>query len=226
MKKINYKRTIIYILIVTCIFFLKKSYFDSMSSSLSSIDIRSMLVLWGDNQFINLVWFVPILLEIYIIANCYFDKITSFNTRLKNRRRYINRTIINFLIYSIVIIIAIVLLQMIEIYIFTDYNFIIKFNDISFIIQYIIENILLIVSILLIALLIKNLMFSLIMIIIIIFLTLTSIISLTLISSELYYPFINLYLSNNYAIISALIIIIQLIAIKRIYLKRDIGGIE
>ena len=206
MKKINYKRTIIYILIVSCIFFLKKGYFDSMSSSLNSIDIRSMLVLWGDNQFINLVWFVPILLEIYIITNCYFDKITSFNTRLKNRRRYINRTIINFLIYSVVIIIAIVLLQMIEIYIFTDYNFIIKLSDISFIIQYIIENILLIVFILLIALLIKNLMFSLIMIIIIIFLALTAIISLTLISSELYYPFINLYLSNNYAIISALII--------------------
>lgn len=66
MKKINFINVIQYVVFLLAICFLKSLHSSSIGYDLS---VKDMLIYWEDNQFVNLIWFTPILLTIYILTS-------------------------------------------------------------------------------------------------------------------------------------------------------------
>ena len=74
--------------------------------------------------------------------------------------------------------------------------------------------------------LIKKLMYSLVVVIIITLVILTLTINLALIPNSIYIPFIDIYIGNSNFVLTAIIVLIETILIKKTYLNYDIGGME
>lgn len=226
MKRIDLGKLILYILVIICVCFLKKNYIYAISNDDGISFVKVVLAYWGSNQLVNLIWFLPIIFDIYVLSKKYFYRLIHFDLRYKNRRKYINFSLLSFIIESLLFVLLSVFCQLIIISLFMKNIFIGNFNDLFFILQFVIENVFLIVTIVLFSLIIKRLMYSLISIIIINFIILTSAINLSLISSQVYLPFINIYFGNNNYFITASIVLFEIIIIKKIYLHCDIGGME
>ena len=225
MKKIDIKKIIIYILVIIIICFLKKNYIYSIGNGEESF-IKDILVYWKDNQVVNIIWFLPIIYEIFVISKKYFYKLIYFDVRSKNRKKYIKKVLISFMIESFCFIFLLELSQLVIINFLIPNTIRINIDGLVFILKYVIENIFLIVEIIFVALLIKKLMYSIILILILNFLILISSMNLSLISTQIYIPFVNIYFESGSSLITMLIILIGIIMIKKIYLKYDIGGME
>ena len=226
MKKIDIKKIVIYVLVIICICFLKKNYIYSICNSDGTSLIKILLVYWSDNQLVNIIWFLPLLFGIFIILKKYFYKLNYFDLRFRNRKKYINNVLISLGIESFLIVLLTALCQLVIIFFLIPNIFNINFSDFLFLLNYTTENVFLIIEIMLIALITKKLMYSLIFVIIVNFITLVLTINLSLLSSQIYLPFINVYLGNNNSVVTILIILIELMIIKKIYLHYDIGGME
>ena len=70
MKKIDLKKIIVYLLIIMCFCLLKKNYIYGVSNGTVSF-VRFILAYWGENQLVNLIWFLPIMFEIYVLSKKY-----------------------------------------------------------------------------------------------------------------------------------------------------------
>ena len=225
MKKIDLKKIIVYLLIMMCFCLLKKNYIYGVSNGTVSF-VRFILAYWGENQLVNLIWFLPIMFEIYVLSKKYFYKLSHFDMRYRNRKKYVASVLLSFAIESFLFILAIAFAQLTIIGLFTQNKLAINFTDLVFVFQFIIENILLVFTIILFALLIKKLMYSLVVVIIITLVILTLTINLALIPNSIYIPFIDIYIGNSNFVLTAIIVLIETILIKKTYLNYDIGGME
>ena len=225
MKKIDLKKIIVYLLIIMCFCLLKKNYIYGVSNGTVSF-VRFILAYWGENQLVNLIWFLPIMFEIYVLSKKYFYKLSHFDMRYRNRKNYVASVLLSFAIESFLFILAIAFAQLTIIGLFTQNKLAINFTDLVFVFQFIIENILLVFTIILFALLIKKLMYSLVVVIIITLVILTLTINLALIPNSIYIPFIDIYIGNSNFVLTAIIVLIETILIKKTYLNYDIGGME
>ncbi len=226
MKKIDLKKIIIYILVIVIICFLKKNYIYAISTGEASTLVKDILIYWGDNQVVNIIWFLPIIFEIFVISKKYFYKLNSFDLRSKNRKKYIKKVLISFIVESFCFILALELSQLFIINFFIPNSLNINIDDLIFILKYVIENIFLIFEIMLVALLFKKLMYSIIFFLILNFIILISSMNLSLISTQIYIPFVNIYFGSGNFLVTILIILIGILIIKKIYLNYDIGGME
>lgn len=219
MKKINLKNWLCYFLIIICICILKGSFIYSMDGHSYSDFVHDLLIFWGDNQLVNLIWLLPILLNLYIIAKNYFYMMLHFDMRFKNRKHFINITLMKCYFSSLLFNFLIAVMQTIFLSLVSGHSIIVNFTLFSFLIRYIIENTFINFIVILLALYIKNFMYAYISFIVFI------IINFSLIKENTYLPFFNLFFSNQINSLTILLTIIAIFLIKRVYLHYDIGGI-
>lgn len=227
MKKINLRKTLLFILIIAVICILKDSFISSTNCEEYAYFVRQVLVFWSENQFLNIIWLLPIMFSIHVIARKYFFKMQQFDTRYNNRKNFINKLLINCCISSIIFNFLIAFLQVIIISLTTKASIMININVITTFLQYIIESTFLNMIIILFAIYIKNFMYTYIIFLIFIILSLTIIINMSLVGQNPYLPFVNIYYSDKINMVTILLTIVSISFIKRLYIHYDIlGGVD
>lgn len=217
MKKINFINVIQYVVFLLAICFLKSLHSSSIGYDLS---VKDMLIYWEDNQFVNLIWFTPILLTIYILTRKSFYFFNNYDVRFRNRDNYIKVYIARFLLNSIVLVLMVVIVQMLMLNILFKINILLDIESILFILRYMIENIFLVVLVLVVAFYFKNLMYGIVLVV-------STILLLLIMKVDLIYvPFVNLYYDEGCVGVALVMTCCFILLIKMRYKHLDIGGIE
>lgn len=226
-KKIDLRKVLLFCLTIAVICIMKNICIGSIDSENYAYFVRQVLIFWDQSQFLNLIWLLPIMLSINLIARKYFLEMHHFDTRYSNRKCFINKLLIKCSIFSLISNFLVAILQVITLTIITKTSYMINTDVITILIQYIVESTFLNIIIILFAMNTNNFMYTYIIAIIFIIVSLTSIINLSLIEGNPYIPFINMYFSDKINVVSILLSILVLFIIKKLYLKHDIlGGID
>lgn len=226
LKKINFKNIFKGIFLISFVCVIKGIFLelDSVDINDYASFVKIVLVLWTDSQILNLIWLLPILIGIDLIAKKYYFKINSFDMRYKNKINFINKFLISVLCYSIFINFFIALIQVISMSLYAKCTIIINSKIIFCFVQYIIETTLLNLSIILFAIYFKKFMYVYVIYLMYIIIGLILIINLSLVNNKIYLPFINIYYENKINYISIAFIVMILFLIKRKYIRSDILG--
>lgn len=220
MKKINIRELLFILLSLLFICFLKKNYLLSTTIDSHEDFIYKCIIFFGNNTIVNLIWFIPFLIDIYIFAKNFYYKLLHFDVRFKNRKKYLNHTLIIYTFYSLVFNLFIALSQIVILILLIQRNFASSSFIIAFIIKYALELTVLNLIIIYIAIHIKNFIYATLLVIVII------VIILNLAYNNIYLPFLNLFSDSKIQVNTLLIIILMILLIKKHYLHCDIGGID
>ena len=198
--KINLKEIISFAFMIGIICFFKTIYINSITYTSYSDLVSNILIFWNKNQFVNLIWFLPVLINLFFVSKKYYEKLVVFNPRYGNRYNYVSYVIRDCFIYSFAYNLIVALSEIIFITLFIKASYYFSFE--------LIKNVLLYV-------LINKYMYS--------FLIVISICIMFLVVSNNF----TLSFLKTYFIIYVLVIIILVIyLIKGKYQKIDIGGLE
>lgn len=226
-KKVDLQKVLLFCLTIAVICIMKNICINPIDCENYVYFVRLILIFWDQSQILNLIWLLPIMLSINVIANKYFHEMYHFDTRYSNRKRFINKLLIKCILFSLIFNFIIAILQVIILTLITKPYIMINIDIVTIIIQYIVESTFLNTIIILFAMNIKNFMFTYIIAIIFIIISLTSIINLSLVEGNPYLPFINMYYSNEINVISILLTVIAIFFIKKLYIRCDIlGGVD
>ncbi|MDD2644231.1 MAG: hypothetical protein PHC65_06075 [Methanobacteriaceae archaeon] len=218
MKKINPMKLLYCVLIIISICILKNGFIIDAESNAEFI--RKVLIFWGPNQLVNLIWFLPVLLNLYIIAKVYFYHLQQFEMRFRHRKRFVNNMLLSCCLTSLMFNLIVAIVQVIILFSINKTSIILNLPIISILIHYTIENTFLNLIIILFAMFLKNFMYAYIVTLI------SIIITLSITTNNIYLPFINMYFSSEISVITILSIIITIILTKKLYIHQDIGGVE
>lgn len=214
MKRFNFKRLLIFIILIIFISFLKKGL-------LSDNNILYVLVNWQDDIVINIIWVLSIMLIQNYINIKYYPKFISFNVRNKSRKKYIIILNIKYILYSIFILSISSILEYILISLFLDNKIIFSLDLIKYLIIYIFDNIAINYIIIYFFLISSNYIYSYIITFILLLLFKTLNIEQII---KIYIPLISLYYFNLKTYNSLIIIIIFILLIIKKYISMDIRG--
>ena len=86
MKFVNKKDFLIYLLILLAVTYLKSIY-------LSEVYIDNWwyqaLIFFGSDQFVNILWLIPILIQVFFISKKIYVELNYFDLRYKNRNNFL-----------------------------------------------------------------------------------------------------------------------------------------
>lgn len=218
MKKFNKKQLLIYIFIILITCILKKPYILEIIEDYSLAPFN-ILIFYSKDNYINFVWLIPIISSTFILTSSLYYKLINFDTRFKNRYRYLSKLLKENLWKNILFTILTILIQWIIF--MCIFKFTIQINEMIFliIIKYILEMYLLSIGILVLSLLINNFIYSFVIII--------SIILILINSFRLsFIPFVNLYCNYRINIADIILVIMLMLLIRFIYRKKDLGGVK
>ena len=220
LSRFDYKKVLLLILTIAAVCVLKLHYINSLPYDSFADLVCNSLVFWGDNQFVNLIWCLPILINLLYISKKYYEQLVVFNMRYKNRNFFILHTIKNCFVYSVFCNLIIVLVHIVFILYTTQNNILFSLDLVKFIVTYVLMNSFLSYILIYFALISRHYIYSLLTTIIV------CIFSFILFYNNEYLLFPRLFYSNE--IILALIILLFGIVclIRKKYLKLDIGGLE
>ncbi len=212
MKKINWKEILVVFLSVLIICILKNPYIQLEEDN--TLPLSQLWMNWTDNQYVNLIWLLPLLLSFYYSSKTICMQLEQFEMRFKNRKNYILYLIKKGLIYIIIINIIILFLQALIILLMQ--GAIIEKIPWLFIIHYLIKMLLFATLIVILYFFVKNYIYS--YLIFVIFLIL-----LFMLGFNNYF-----ILENNYILIkiilSIICVTINIFLIYKIYIRYNIGG--
>lgn len=217
MKKININYIPFFFLITIITIILKYPYLHDVVQQNNSY--HNLFIFYCNNTYINIVWFIPILIQLLIITYEYYNKLIIFEVRYKNRKKYLNELFKESIIKHSTLSIITFLTQFLFYYtIFNNKNPINMIIIYSFI-KYTFELYLFEIIIITISILTTNYIYSYII----------SIIAslLIIISKKLtFLPFVTLFQSYTFNLINILVLIAFYIIIAKIYKNIDLGGVK
>jgi hypothetical protein len=202
--------------LITCI--LKIPYIPEIIDDYSLIPFK-LVIYYSKNNYINFVWLIPIVSSSFMLASTLYYKLINFDTRFKNRYRYLLRLLKENFWSSILFAIFTTVIQWFIFMIYFKFN--IEMSEMIYliIIKYALETYLLSISILAISLLINNFIYSYVIMISIVIILINSF-------RTSFFPFVNLYCNYNINIVDVIVISILVLLIKFIYEKKDLGGVK
>lgn len=218
MKYLNKKDICIYIVIIVCITYLKSIYLRDIFQD-ENWEYQ-YFIYFGNNQFVNIVWLLPILVQVFFISkNCYM-KMCYFDLRYKSRKNLLNKIFIYVIENQLIYVCIAVFLQIIGLYIFTDIKLSLSSYILEFFCKYFIEVMLYTVVLIYFSLLISRFTISFIIELFVL------IIALMLFRIS-YVPIVTLFYDYHFNYITILCIVIMLCFIKKLYLSKDLlGGVK
>ena len=220
LNRFDYRKVLLLILTIATVCVLKLNYINSLPYDSFADLVCNSLVFWGDNQFVNLIWCLPLLTNLLYVSKKYYDRLVVFNMRYKNRKFFILHAIKNCLTYSVFYNLIIVFVHISFILYAIQSNMLFSVELIQFIIIYVLINSFLNYIVIFFALISRLYIYSLLTTIII------CIFSLILFYNNEYLLFPRLFYSNE-TILALIILLFGIVClIKQKYLKLDIGGLE
>lgn len=217
MKKIDWRTIITFLLGMIVILALKRIYVLRFYEGDALQYVGRILGVTTDNSIVNIIWILPILLNIFLVGNHFYLKTLYFETRYQNRKKYIKKTIRDLLFISLSFNIIVAGIQIL--FFTIPFHIPLKMEYFLSIIHYVIENTSINFFLILIAFLIKNYMMIFIVLISGILILLRS--SLPILS---YLPFVNLFITNEIHINTIVLLIISIILLYHFYIKSDLKG--
>ncbi|MEG2251309.1 MAG: hypothetical protein RSD09_07065, partial [Bacilli bacterium] len=120
MKKVNIRNFLLFLVVILIISTMKIFFINSFDYNSYFSFINYILIYWSDAYILNIIWLLPIILNIVIVSKKYFFEIQHFDTRYINRKRFINLLLIKICLSSFFTNITIILLQIIIISFFSN----------------------------------------------------------------------------------------------------------
>lgn len=220
LSRFDYKKVLLLILTIAAVCVLKLNYINSLPYDSFADLVCASLVFWGNNQFVNLIWCLPILINLLYISKKYYEQLVVFNMRYKNRNFFILHTIKNCFVYSVFCNLIIVLVHIVFILYTTQNNILFSLDLFKFIVTYALMNSFLNYIVIYFALISRRYIYSLLITIIVCIFFLSffyntenTLAVLFQFSSEIMISLIGLLFGITYLI-------------RKKYLKLDIGGLE
>ena len=112
MKKYNLKTTFLIVILIFISLILKKPFIKSFNDDFGNYSVL-LLFIWGDNYLVNIIWIVPVLLDIYISDKKLTNHLLNMNVRFCNRKKYCNHLLRKNTINNILLTIFIISLHVI-----------------------------------------------------------------------------------------------------------------
>lgn len=220
MRKINLRKVLLLTLTIMCICLLKKNYIHSFDLENYNTLAYEWIIFWGSNPIVNLIWILPILLNLYIVAKHFYFKTLFFDMRYKNRKKYIVHILKSCYLYSLLFNFFVTFLQIAILNIFIGKIESINLSIILFFIRYALCNCLFNLMVIYISLHIKSFVYAFIIFVTVI------IVGLHVLEINTHFSLRNLFFNNEIQAFEILIMIIVTFLIKKFYLFYDIGGID
>lgn len=215
MKQVNKKDIIIFLLIIAAIGYLKSVYLASMDIS----NITVYFICYGDNQLINVIWLLPILIQIFFISKQAFLELCHFDFRYKNRKTMIYKCITRILFLQLFYTLLSFISQLIVISLFIPIKLDISVIIFYFIIKYYLEILWFILLLLLVSIFSNEYTITLTC------MTVIHILGISSLSWD-YLPFTSLYRDCLINPITIIMIPIIMIILRYYFLKKDLLGGE
>lgn len=203
------------IIIITCI--LKYPYLNEILEN--SEWCYKLIILYSNNNYINIIWLMVIIFQIFFITSEYYNRLISFDMRYGNRINYLNKIFKESIIKHILLSSISIFIQWTIFSIIAHTKVTINSITLNIFLKYIVEIYILSLIIIIIAILVKNYIYSFVYSIAISILCLISI-------KNFWIPFITLYYNYKFNMFNILTLMFLYIFIKYLYKKLDLGGIK
>ncbi len=181
-----------------------------------SFTFYNLFVFWSDNEMDNLIWLLPILLNLYIIGKFYYENMSTFEMRFKNRKCYIYHQLRCCIVDSILLNLVILFVQYIvlglHLNIFVSSDFIL----LEIIAKYVIELTALNMVLILLAMILNDFTYSFII------LTIFQILALKLVGVSKDIPFLSLYKGSEMNYFTILLLFFTMIGVIFIYKRMEL----
>ncbi len=216
--KINMHFFLIVNILIVCVSFLKLTYVDVLQYNSSFELIKNFIIFWGENNTVNLIWFLPIIFSTFYISLYCSRKMISFCPRYKNRKRFYKKEITECFIYSIINNLYILIEHIIFCELFLNNNFILTNEFFLFCSEYILEMTFLEFFVVIVSIIIKNYTLSYIVVISL------CLILLNIVKNKNIIPFICLFFSNKFNFLTFFSFLFIEYIIKKMLISMDFGG--
>ncbi len=218
MKKQNKKELLIYALIITITCVLKFPYIAEIIDESTFIPY-DILIFYSKNNYINFVWLIPIIANVFIVSSSLYYTLMNFDTRFRNRNKYLLKILKESIIKNVLFALIAIIIQWIIFILIFKFKISLSVVLLTICLKYAIEIYLFSIIIMSIALVINNFIYS--------FVINISLMILLINSFRLpFVPFVNLYCNYKINIFDTIILLTLIIVIKLIYSKKDLGGIK
>lgn len=217
MKFVNKKDFLIYLLILLAVTYLKSIY-------LSEVYIDNWwyqaLIFFGSDQFVNILWLIPILIQVFFISKKIYVELNYFDLRYKNRNNFLKNIFLCFIKEHAIYTTSFIVVQIIGLMILTGIPFKFDVGILELFCKYYIEIMFYIWVLILVSLVIQKYTISFLI-------ELTLLLVLLNILKSSLFPIISLYYNYSFNFLTLPCICFVLHFIKKIYISRDLlGGIK
>ena len=120
MKFVNKKDFLIYLLILLAVTYLKSIYLSEVYT-----DNRwyQALIFFGSDQFVNILWLIPILIQVFFISKKIYVELNYFDLRYKNRNNFLKNIFLCFIKEHTIYTTSFIVVQIIGLMILTGIPF-------------------------------------------------------------------------------------------------------
>lgn len=217
MKFVNKKDFLIYLLILLAVTYLKSIY---LSEVYTDNWWYQALIFFGSDQFVNILWLIPILIQVFFISKKIYVELNYFDLRYKNRNNLLKNIFLYFIKEHTIYTMSFIVVQIIGLMILTGIPFKFDVGILELFCKYYIEIMFYIWLLILVSLVIQKYTISFLI-------ELTLLLVLLNILKSSLFPIISLYYNYSFNFLTLPCICFVLHFIKKIYISRDLlGGIK
>ena len=120
MKFVNKKDFLIYLLILLAVTYLKSIY---LSEVYTDNWWYQALIFFGSDQFVNILWLIPILIQVFFISKKIYVELNYFDLRYKNRNNFLKNIFLCFIKEHTIYTTSFIVVQIIGLMILTGIPF-------------------------------------------------------------------------------------------------------
>ena len=217
MKFVNKKDFLIYLLILLAVTYLKSIY---LSEVYTDNWWYQALIFFCSDQFVNILWLIPILIQVFFISKKIYVELNYFDLRYKNRNNFLKNIFLCFIKEHTIYTTSFIVVQIIGLMILTGIPFKFDVGILELFCKYYIEIMFYIWLLILVSLVIQKYTISFLI-------ELTLLLVLLNILKSSLFPIISLYYNYSFNFLTLPCICFVLHFIKKIYISRDLlGGIK
>lgn len=218
MKHTNRKDLLIFLIVILAITYLKSIYFYDIYEGENWQ--YQLFIYFGSEQFVNIIWLIPIIVQVFFISKNVYMEMCHFDLRYRNRKHLLKQVMIYFMKEHTLYTIISIVVQMLGLMLIMKVPMYLESYMIEFICQYFMEIMFYITLLVTVSLLTSHYILSFIA-------ELTILIGMLMIFKNSYIPVMTLFCDYHFNYITVPCIFMTLYIIKKIYIAKDLlGGIR
>lgn len=218
MKRTSRKDLLVFLIVILAVTYLKSIYFYDIYEGKNWQ--YQLFIYFGNNQIVNIIWLIPIIVQVFFISKNIYVEMCHFDLRYRNRNRFLKQIIVYFIKEHIIYTIISIVVQMLGLMLIVKVPMYLESYMIEFIGQYFIEIIFYIALLIIVSLLTSHYVLSFVV-------ELCILIMMVMFFKNSYIPVVTLFSNYYFNYITVPCIFVIFYIIKKIYIAKDlIGGIR